>query len=334
MQMAVSLLEYPHVVDRPANYDDYRQLAADLLLTGNLKVFRERLSKTFGPGHARTVHPYIDSLLGSREAKYAWRTVAYALRHGCSIPIACLFFNIKPAIVDEILLACSDHALQHVGQMAHSAVTLDPLTAQEEAHFTKQLRAYARRLAHQKLKFLVCYDTSTDIDDYVQSLMMKGMTTIWRYAHFTKEDGTRDTLKVLNYAKAGLHNSAMSIIRSNTLESRARIRNNMETCGECPACKRDDPMQCYYAAPQYEATTVSVDLVSQRGHKDLATCTVDATEARMVLNRLAQDPQIAQALLKTFGTTDVATIVETQDNDSSYRKLSSALRGIDLEALT
>lgn len=330
--MAVSLLEYPQGVTRPQNYTDYRQLAADLLLTGNLKAFRDGLSKAFGPAHARDVHPHIDTLLGSREAKLVWRVAAYALRNRCSIPIACLFFGIKPKVVDTILFACSDAALDHVGALAHSGVVLEPLTAQEEDYFTKQLRSYARRIAHQKLKFLVCYDTSTDIEDYVQALLMKGMTTIWRYSHFTKEDGTRDTLKVLNYAKAGLHNTAMSIIRANTLESRARIRNNMETCGECPACKRNDPMQCYYAAPAYEATTVSVDLVSTRGYKELSTCTVDATEARMVLERLVREPQIADALRRVFGTDDLSTIVESQD-DSSYRKLTNALRGLDVEAL-
>lgn len=321
------LLTYP-LPDAPANADAYAAIVSDLLLTGDLKQFRLDLSKTFGSIAATTIYGSVaEKLLGSAEARFVWRAVAYALRHKKKFSVVAKMFGLDVRTMDDVVLCASDRGILHVRGLAYSPAVLDPLSPDEERTFLKQLMAYARRVAFAKLKFLSKYDTSTDMDDYVQTLLVRAMATVWRYAHFPREDGTRDSLKTLNYAKASVHNTAMSVIRARTLESRARIRNNIEACGTCPACKRDEPMQCYHAAPAYEATTISVDSGDGRVDTELSVGN-EATEARIVLAKLiSKDARVAKAMMATFGSTDVRVIVNKYD-DKATLTLIAALKSL------
>lgn len=318
-----SILEFP-LGYHPQSHV-YAQITADFILDGNLKTYRARLSHAFGTATAKNLYEHIDRILGSVEAKMTWRALAHSMRNGTNFEDECRRFKVPVDVANDIVFLSSDAVYDGVAYLADENFVIDEFTRTEERQFLNKLTSYARRIAFTKLKFLAHYDVSTDIEDYVQSLLVKGMTTVWRYSHFTRDDGSRDSLKILNYAKATLSNTALSIIRSSTLERRARIRNHVDTgCGTCAFCKRGNPGGCWTTSPNYESVVVSSDTVGVVAAED----TTPATDARMMLVKLiSTDARIASAFSKTFGTVDVDTVIARCDS-AAERKFMNVLSSL------
>ncbi len=322
-----TILDFPIETADVLNVHEYAPVLSDFLLTGDLKGYRERLKKRF-PSKAALLCDHIDGIVGSLENRNLWRAVAYTRRYRCPLDVACARFQVDVRLCDRVIMLASDDALTTLFEIADSGSVLEVFTDAEEADILKRLTAFSRQTVFTKLKFLISYDTSLDAEDYIQTLLLKGMTTVWRYSHFTKTDGIRDTLKIVNYAKAAIHNTAMSLIRTNTLDSKARIKNHMEACGVCPACKRNDPMQCYTSEPHYEATVVSVDSEASKGYAAFAAEDSGAFETRAILaNVISRDPAVAATLMKQFGSTDLGAIVEMLD-EYTPRQLASMFRNV------
>lgn len=313
-----SILSYP-LQPKPENHFEYERILSDFLLTGDLRVFRANLSSEFGSTEASGIYTHVvDKLLGSHDLRYLWRAVAFSIRYRKPTDMTAMIYRLNPNLVDKVLCSATDKGIEHIQKIAQSEAVLEPLSVEEEAQFLDKLTSYARRVVFTKLKFLIVYDTSLDTEDYIQTLLIRAMSTIWRYSYFPVGDGDRDSLKVLNYAKASIHNMAMSLIRTNTSDSKARIKNHMESCGTCPACVRGEKLQCYYAAPAYEATTVSVDAP----HPELCTDN-DAVEARIILARMVStDPRVASAMMQAFGSTNLDTIISRVDTKSQIKLLT------------
>lgn len=319
----MNLLSYPLESTTAAKKDFYSQATADYLLTGDLQGYRTKLASEFGDSR---LYGFIDRLTGSREYRYVWRALAHSRRYGCSLETSCSRYRVDYDFTDTVSFLASDSALQRVMEFAESGTVIDEFTDTEEAHLLKSLSRFAKSTVHTKLQFLVTYDTGAgDIDDYIQTLLCKGMSTAWRYSHFTKADGSRDMLRITNYAKASIHKLAMSIIRTATGDGKARIRNHMQVCGTCPACERGDSKQCYIAAPAYEATVVSTDIVDGRGYGDYAEETEDDDNSREILAELVStDPEVARKLHAAFGTLDIQKIA-TRCRDLSTKQVNSLI---------
>ena len=313
----------------PDSDERYATITSDFLLTGDLKLYRSQLASAYGTVLSKQMYAKIDSILGSDAYRLTWRTVAYTMRYGCKWKVSASRFGTDSSIVDNVVMFATDEAMSYVRAIADTNAVLDVYTPEEDAYFLKELTSFAIREVNTKLKFLVNYDQSMATEDYVQTLLMKGLVTIWRYSHFTKADGSRDLLKILNYAKASEHNAAMSVIRTQTGDSKSRLKNHMKACGTCPSCTRGEPMQCYTAPPMYEATLVPIDAP---GRSFEADSVVERSDARMMLhNILRTRPEVSNVLTQVFNTSDI-DVVLTQWEDKHDAKVREAMKELRIRS--
>lgn len=313
------------ILDFPLESHDseyvYSQMVSDFLLSGNLRAFKLGLSSTYGTKTARLLHDHIDRIQGSHEARFLWRALAVAIKTGGDFDDICRHCGLNVDTARAVVYLSSNHAYDDIVYLVDEDFVLDILTDTEESAFMSKLAVFTRRVVYTKLKFLAHYDNSVDMEDYVQSLLMKGMQTIWRYSYFTRTDGTRDFLKVLNYAKATISNTAVSIIRGSTLERRARIRNNASKgCGVCGFCSRGNFGGCAQSAPAYESVVAPAEAMATVAAPDVTA----AAEARMILAQLiSTDPRVARLFAQTFGTVDVNLAISKCSPQSEKKFLAA-----------
>src|SRR6478609_10926562 len=77
-------MTHPNVLEFPLGAHPhsatYSQMVANLILSGEVKVFRDRVSKAFDAKTAKLLCENIDTLLGSREYRSVWRALAVAMQ--------------------------------------------------------------------------------------------------------------------------------------------------------------------------------------------------------------------------------------------------------------
>lgn len=191
--------------------------------------------------------------------RHVWKCICWSIKNNVLLETASSYFNLNLDDINYVYNSIGDNYKEEIYRLANSFIIFEPISDEEFATICKKLNKFCNSLVYQKLRFISLNDTSIDLEDLRQELLLQVIKTVHTYEHFKKLDGGRDIDKIVNYSKRALSNFTTNIILYHTKKVRSRIRNVTVECGVCKNCLEGHITKCLNMIQEYQTLVSSIE---------------------------------------------------------------------------